>query len=82
MTKTMEEWDAMSPDDKKAHLKAEEKTVFGEGYRKDRKGVPQEQGIGSPGRETDNHFRAIRKYEGPEAEKAARETAAKKSKAA
>lgn len=71
VTKTNEEWDAMDPAERKAHLAEEEKIVFGADFRK-LKGQPVEQGIGSPGRETPNHFAAIRKYEGEEAEKKAR----------
>lgn len=72
VTKTQEEWDLMDENERKAHLLAEEKTVFGrtrsdEPAFKKVKGVPQEMGVGSPGRETNNHFSAIRKYEGEEA---------------
>lgn len=76
VTKTSEEWDAMSPEARKAHLAAEEMNVFGRtinnepAYRKI-KGVPQEMGIGAPGNETANHFLAIRKAEGEEAYQAA-----------
>lgn len=66
VTKTPEELDAMTPDEKKAHFAAEEKIVFGTDFQK-KKGVPIEQGIGSPGRETHNHFAGIRKYEGEDA---------------
>lgn len=80
VTKTQEEWDRMSREEQKAHLVEEEKIVFGTDFKKV-KGKPVEQGYGAPGRETENHFASIRKYEGPEAEKAARETAAKRKKA-
>jgi hypothetical protein len=36
-----------------------------------------EQGLGAPGNETEQHFAAILKYEGPAAEQAARERAAR-----
>jgi hypothetical protein len=49
--------------------------VFGHGFQRDRHGNPIEQGIGSPGRETEQHFAALLKFEGPEAERAAREKA-------
>ena len=81
VTKTHEEWDAMDAAERKAHLAAEEKIVNGHDFRKI-KGKPVEQGIGSPGRETENHFAAIRKYEGVEAEKAARAAAAARKKKA
>lgn len=87
VTKTPDELDGLTPDELKAHLADEEKTVFGrtvvnEPAFKKVKGVPQEMGLGSAGRETENHFRAIRKYEGPEAEKAARDAAAARKKKA
>lgn len=84
VTKTNEELDAMSSEEKRAHYASEEKIVFGTDFKK-KGGVPVEQGIGAPGRETENHFKAIGKYEGVEAEKAARAAAAgnkKKSKGA
>lgn len=70
VTKTAEEWDLMSPAEQKAHLAEEEKIVYGHDF-KTVKGHPVEQGIGSPGRETNNHFAGIRKYEGDEAYQAA-----------
>lgn len=84
VTKTIEELDAMSPEEKRAHYASEEKIVFGTDFRK-KNGAPIEQGIGAPGRESENHFKAIGKYEGAEAEKAARTAAAgnkKRSKGA
>lgn len=80
-TKTQEEWDLMSAQERKDHLIAEEKIVFGHDFKKI-KGKPVEMGIGSPGHETDNHFRSIAKYEGVEAEKAARAAAALRKKKA
>jgi hypothetical protein len=44
-------------------------------FQRDAHGRPIERGFGAPGRETENHFDAIRKYEGPEAERAARAAA-------
>jgi hypothetical protein len=52
VTKTPEELDAMSKDEKKAHFAAEKATVFGS--------TGKEQGIGSAGNETHNHFEAMR----------------------
>lgn len=75
MQKTQVEIDAMSPDELKAYKIAQENIVFGSDHKNDRKGKPIEQGIGSPGRENENHFAAIRKWEGPEAEQKAREAA-------
>ena len=72
VTLTTEEWDNLGNPDKGgstakqlAHLEAEEKVVFGHDFQKD-KGQPIERGIGSHGRESSNHFAAIRKYEGEE----------------
>lgn len=76
VTKTPEELAALSPAELKEYAADEEKTVFGrtrldEPAYKKIKGKPQELGIGAPGRETPNHFAAIRKYEGEEAYQAA-----------
>lgn len=79
VTKTVEEWDALTPEEQKLHLANEEKTVFGHDV-KHVKGAPVEKGIGAPGRETENHFRAIGKYEGAQAEKDARAAAAARKK--
>jgi hypothetical protein len=49
----------------------EEKAVFGHDVKHDRHKNPIEQGIGSPGHETLNHFKAIRTYEGEDAYHAA-----------
>lgn len=49
----------MTPEERKAHFKAEERNVFGHDVKHDKKGNPIEQGIGSPGHETLNHFRAL-----------------------
>jgi len=78
VTKTMEELDAMTPEEKRLHRAEEEKIVFGTDFKKV-KGKPVEQGIGSPGRETPNHLNAIRKYEGEEAYQAALAKAKKKA---
>lgn len=77
VTKTQEEWDLMDPAEQKAHLAAEEKIVFGTDFQK-RKGQPVEQGIGSQGRETHNHFVALRKHEGEDAYRDAYEEIAKR----
>ncbi len=79
-TKTMEEWDAMSAEERKAHLAAEEKIVFGNDFRKV-KGQPIEQGIGAAGNENHNHFAAIRKYEGEDAYREAYHDLAKRDPA-
>jgi hypothetical protein len=77
VTLTDDELEILSPDERKAHFEAEQQTVFGHGHRVIN-GKPQEQGIGSPGRESVNHFASILKNEGPEAEKKARAEAAKR----
>jgi hypothetical protein len=81
VTLTTEERDALTPAELKAHLAEEEKIVFGTDFKKV-KGRPVEQGFGSPGRETDNHFRAIEKYEGKDAAEKARAAAAARKKKA
>lgn len=78
VTKTPEEWAGMDDAERKAHLIEEEKIVFGADFKKV-KGKPVEKGIGAPGRETQNHFNAIRKYEGEEAYKDAMAKAKKKA---
>ena len=51
--------------------------VYGRGWKRDRHGNVMEQGIGALGNESEQHFAAILKYEGPAAEQAARERAAR-----
>lgn len=53
----------LPPEDLKRYLATQEQTVFGHDHRKNRHGQPVEQGIGSPGRETRNHWDAMRKRE-------------------
>lgn len=67
VTLTVQELEVLTPEEKAAHLAAEEVTTFGTGFKRDRDGAPIEQGIGSPGRETKNHLQSIRRYEGEEA---------------
>lgn len=73
VTKTLEELEVMTPEQIAAHRADEELTVFGRNklgepsFTRDKNGAPVEQGIGAPGRETGNHFVAIRKYEGEDA---------------
>lgn len=72
VTLTTEELDVLTPDQRVAHYIDEEKTVFGRTAANDPAfkrvdGIPQEMGIGSPGRETGNHLAAILKWEGQEA---------------
>lgn len=82
MMKSHEELAMMSPAELKAYKAEQQRIVFG-ADAKIKNGRPVEQGIGAPGRETENHFRAIGKWESPEAEKLARETAkANRKKAA
>jgi len=68
----------LSPTAVADYLEAERRAVFGHDYKTDRTGRPQEQGIGAPGNETEQHFTTLRKWEGAEAEKAARAAAAKR----
>jgi hypothetical protein len=52
-------------------LAANETAVWGFDYKTDRQGRPIQQGVGSPGHETGNHFAAIRRWEGQAAWEAA-----------
>lgn len=55
-------------------LEAVDASVYGADAKRDRDGKFIPQGIGSPGRETNNHFQSIRRYQGEsEYEKAVRE---------
>jgi len=47
-----------------AGMRAHEASVFGADAKRDRNGKFIQQGIGSPGHKTTNHFAGIRKYEG------------------
>jgi hypothetical protein len=71
VTKTIEELEVMSPEEKRAHFAEEEKIVFGQNFQRDRHGNPIEGGIGAPGRESVNHMASILKYEGQDAYQAA-----------
>jgi hypothetical protein len=71
VTLSPSEFELLTPDERKAHLAAEEKIVFGQTFQRDRNGAPIEVGIGSPGRESVNHMQSILKYEGREAYDAA-----------
>ena len=77
VTLTSEEFDALSPEARAAHLEAKKTTVFGVGHAVV-KGKPQEQGLGSPDNPSENSFRAIGRWEGSEAEKKARAESAKR----
>jgi hypothetical protein len=57
----------LSKDAIKKHFEAEARNVYGFDAKRDRHGNWIEQGIGSKGRETSNHFNSIRRYEGKEA---------------
>jgi hypothetical protein len=47
--------------------KAHVDSVYGSDAKRDSRGNPIQQGIGSPGHETGNHFASILRYEGREA---------------
>jgi hypothetical protein len=66
VTLRREEWDELTPEEKRAHLIAEERAVFGADVKHDKHGNPIEQGIGARGHETANHFRALATDEGVE----------------
>jgi hypothetical protein len=59
-----EEWDELSPEEKKLHRAAEAKNVFGADHKTDRHGRPIEQGIGSASQPSLNHFQALAAAEG------------------
>lgn len=63
VTLTPGEFDQLSPAAKKLHLKNEERLVYGENVKHDKTGKPVQDGIGSPGHETANHFAALLKRE-------------------
>jgi hypothetical protein len=63
--KTQEEIDLMTRAELEEYNEQQHMIVYGYDYKRIR-GVPQEQGKGARGRETENHFVAIRKYEGEE----------------
>jgi hypothetical protein len=77
VTKTIEEMEALTPEQRVAHFADEEMTVFGRNklnepnFQRDKTGQPIEQGIGSPGHQSLNSLVAIRKYEGEDAYRAA-----------
>jgi hypothetical protein len=72
MKATAEEIQAMTPEQRAVYDEEQRKTVFGFDYKKDASGRPLEQGIGSPGHETENHYAALAKAEGQAAVDAAR----------
>lgn len=87
LTPTPMELRDWTPAQLEANIRLMERLTFGasigpeggqlvDGFKRDAHGRPIEKGYGAPGRETENHFLAIRKYEGHEAEKAARAAAA------
>lgn len=53
----------LPPDALENHFKEEERRVFGSEFKRDKAGVPIENGIGSAGRETANHFKAMKMNE-------------------
>jgi hypothetical protein len=52
----------LNPDERLIYEEAQTKLVFGANYTRDPKtGLPQEQGIGSPGRESQQHLAELQK---------------------
>jgi hypothetical protein len=72
-----EEWDELTPEEKRAHLIMEEKNVFGHDVKHDKHGRPIEQGIGSASQPSMNHFRNLAASEGSEIAQKAIEQARK-----
>src|SRR4029077_2640856 len=71
VTKTRDELDQMTPeiaagklppDAIKQYYADERRNVFGFDHKTDRSGKPIEQGIGSPGNQTENSIAAYKKY--------------------
>lgn len=61
----------LPPDFLERHFVAVENNVFGADHKKDKKGNPIEQGIGSAGNQTANSIKAYKKYCDPSNPKAA-----------
>jgi hypothetical protein len=80
LTPSPTEFASWSPEERAENRRKAATNVFGADHKVDPKtGQPIEQGIGSPGRETENHFKALEKAEGREvADKARAEAAARK----
>jgi hypothetical protein len=57
----------LPPDFLDRHYDAVDKNVFGHDFKKDKKGNPIEQGIGSPGNMTQNSINAFKKFNHPPA---------------
>ena len=77
-TKSPDELSIMTPEQIAEYKRAELLNVFGHDVKFDRQGRPIEQGIGSIGNESHNHFLALEKYEGKAAADAARQRANKR----
>jgi hypothetical protein len=65
-------YDERRPDPSDAELarigdEADTVATFGFDYKKDKHGMPIQQGVGAAGNENVNHFNAIRRYEGADA---------------
>jgi hypothetical protein len=76
--KTREELEEMTPEERKLHFEAEARNVFGHDYKRDSKGRPIEQGLGSPSQPTRQSMAALRQAEGDDVANAAIETAKKR----
>jgi hypothetical protein len=61
---TAEEIAAMNPDERREYDDLQRRIVFGHDSKVDKAGRPIEQGIGSEGNQSLNHFQAILKFEG------------------
>jgi hypothetical protein len=66
VNKSPTELSLMSPEEIAAWREQERQHVFGFGYKVDGNGKPIEQGIGSKGNESVNHFAAMKKAESEE----------------
>jgi hypothetical protein len=74
-----EEWDELNDAEKREHMIAEAKNVFGHDAKKDpRTGKYIEQGFGSASQPTEQHFQALAVAEGQEVADKARAEAMKR----
>jgi hypothetical protein len=64
--KTREELEEMTDAERREWAAAEEINVFGVGFKRDSKGRPLEQGLGSEANPTPQHWQALAKYESQE----------------
>jgi hypothetical protein len=67
----------MTPAERKQHAEDEIRNIYGHDVKFDRHGKPIEQGIGSPGNYSENHWQMLAKMEGQEVADRAKAAAVK-----